>query len=106
MGLGPIPAVHEALSLAGLNISQIDCIESNEAFAAQACAVARELNFDPAITNQWRGNSSWTSCWSIWRHNSHQANLRIKTARWSIWFGNNVYWRRPRDCVIIENVKT
>ena len=51
MGLGPIPAVHEALSLAGLNISQIDCIESNEAFAAQACAVARELNFDPAITN-------------------------------------------------------
>jgi len=51
MGLGPIPAVKEALLIAGLNISQIDCIESNEAFAAQACAVAAELNFDPAKTN-------------------------------------------------------
>ena len=51
MGLGPIPAVKEALLIAGLNISQIDCIESNEAFAAQACAVAVELNFDLAKTN-------------------------------------------------------
>ncbi len=51
MGLGPVPAVTEALSRAGLTIADIACIESNEAFAAQACAVARELNFPPEITN-------------------------------------------------------
>jgi acetyl-CoA C-acetyltransferase len=51
MGLGPIPATQRALQKAGLAIGQIDTIESNEAFAAQACAVARELDFDPAKTN-------------------------------------------------------
>jgi acetyl-CoA C-acetyltransferase len=51
MGLGPVPAVAQALSQAGLTIADMDCIESNEAFAAQACAVARELNFPPDITN-------------------------------------------------------
>jgi acetyl-CoA C-acetyltransferase len=51
MGLGPIKAVPIALQRAGLALDQIDVIESNEAFAAQACAVARELGFDPAKTN-------------------------------------------------------
>jgi acetyl-CoA C-acetyltransferase len=51
MGLGPVPAVTEALSQAGLTISDMACIESNEAFAAQACAVANELKFPPEITN-------------------------------------------------------
>jgi acetyl-CoA C-acetyltransferase len=51
MGLGPIKAVPIALERAGLTIDQIDVIESNEAFAAQACAVAKELGFDPAKTN-------------------------------------------------------
>jgi acetyl-CoA C-acetyltransferase len=51
MGLGPIDAVPIALRRAGLDLAQIDIIESNEAFAAQACAVARELGFDPARTN-------------------------------------------------------
>ena len=45
MGLGPIPAVRRCLAEAGLAISDIDVIESNEAFAAQAMAVARELDF-------------------------------------------------------------
>jgi len=45
MGLGPIPASQKALKKAGLNIQDIDVIESNEAFAAQACAVARDLGF-------------------------------------------------------------
>ncbi|MCL7928391.1 beta-ketothiolase BktB [Halomonas llamarensis] len=45
MGLGPIPAVTRCLSQAGLSIDDIDVIESNEAFAAQAIAVADELNF-------------------------------------------------------------
>lgn len=51
MGLGPIGAVPMALERAGVALDQIDRIESNEAFAAQACAVARTLKFDPATTN-------------------------------------------------------
>jgi acetyl-CoA C-acetyltransferase len=51
MGMGPVPATQMALKRAGLKIGDIDVIESNEAFAAQACAVARELAFDPAKVN-------------------------------------------------------
>lgn len=51
MGVGPISAVPVALKRAGLSLDEIDVIESNEAFAAQACAVAKTLGFDPAKTN-------------------------------------------------------
>ena len=51
MGTGPIPAVRRLLERTGLRIEDFDVIESNEAFAAQACAVARELRFDPARVN-------------------------------------------------------
>jgi acetyl-CoA C-acetyltransferase len=51
MGLGPIPASRIALKKAGLTIDDIDVIESNEAFAAQACAVARDLGFPPEKVN-------------------------------------------------------
>ena len=51
MGIGPVPAVKIALERAGLKVSDIDLIESNEAFAAQACAVTKELGFDPAKVN-------------------------------------------------------
>ncbi len=51
MGIGPIKAVPIALKRAGLTIDDIDVIESNEAFAVQACAVAQELGFDPAKVN-------------------------------------------------------
>ena len=51
MGLGPIPATRKVLEKAGLNINDLDVIESNEAFAAQACAVARALDFDPEKVN-------------------------------------------------------
>jgi acetyl-CoA C-acetyltransferase len=51
MGLGPIPAVKNAMTKAGLKVSDMDVIESNEAFAAQACAVAKDLDFDPEKTN-------------------------------------------------------
>ena len=51
MGIGPVPAVNKALQRAGLKVSDIDIIESNEAFAAQACAVAKDLEFDPAKVN-------------------------------------------------------
>src|SRR5204862_6278027 len=51
MGEGPIPATKLALKKAGLRLDQIDVIESNEAFAAQAIAVARGLELDMAKTN-------------------------------------------------------
>ncbi|MEW5515335.1 acetyl-CoA C-acyltransferase family protein [Pseudomonas asiatica] len=51
MGLGPIPATRKVLEKTGLSVQDLDVIESNEAFAAQACAVARELGFDPEKVN-------------------------------------------------------
>jgi acetyl-CoA C-acetyltransferase len=51
MGEGPIPASKLALKKAGLTLDQIDVIESNEAFAAQACAVSKGLGLDPARVN-------------------------------------------------------
>jgi len=55
MGLGPIPATKKALKRAGLTIDQIDLVELNEAFAAQAIACIRELKLDPAKVNIYGG---------------------------------------------------
>ena len=51
MGIGPVPATQMALKKAGLTVKDLDVIEANEAFAAQACAVSRDLGFDPAKVN-------------------------------------------------------
>ncbi len=51
MGIGPVPASQIALKRAGLTVNDLDVIEANEAFAAQACAVSRDLGFDPAKVN-------------------------------------------------------
>jgi acetyl-CoA C-acetyltransferase len=51
MGIGPVPAVRKVLERAALKLEQIDVIESNEAFAAQACAVAKDLGFDMKKVN-------------------------------------------------------
>ncbi len=51
MGLGPVPATRLVLKRAGLSVKDLDVIESNEAFAAQACAVTRALELDPAKVN-------------------------------------------------------
>ncbi len=51
MGIGPVPAVKKLLERTGLSVEDFDVIESNEAFAAQAVAVARELGFDSAKVN-------------------------------------------------------
>ena len=51
MGMGPVPAMQRALDRAGITIADLDIIESNEAFAAQACAVAGQLGLDPARVN-------------------------------------------------------
>jgi len=55
MGLGPIPATKKALKRAGLTIDQIDLVELNEAFAAQAIACIRELTLDPEKVNIYGG---------------------------------------------------
>lgn len=51
MGIGPVPATRKALEKAGLTVKDLDVIEANEAFAAQACAVTRDLGLDPAKVN-------------------------------------------------------
>ena len=51
MGMGPVPATKMALNKAGLEVSDLDLVESNEAFAAQACAVNKQLGLDPEKVN-------------------------------------------------------
>ena len=51
MGIGPVPATQRALKKAGLTVQDLDVIEANEAFAAQACAVTKDLGLDPAKVN-------------------------------------------------------
>lgn len=51
MGLGPVPATRKALSRAGWRVDELDCVELNEAFAAQSLAVIRRLNLDEEVVN-------------------------------------------------------
>ncbi|MER8887657.1 acetyl-CoA C-acetyltransferase [Mesorhizobium sp. M0816] len=51
MGTGPIPASRKALAKAGWTVGDVELVEANEAFAAQACAVNKELGWDPEIVN-------------------------------------------------------
>ena len=51
MGIGPVPSTKKALERAGLKVSDLDVIEANEAFAAQACAVAKDLGFSAQKLN-------------------------------------------------------
>jgi acetyl-CoA C-acetyltransferase len=51
MGMGPVPASRKALQRAGWNVQDVNLFELNEAFAAQACAVNKELGIDPAKVN-------------------------------------------------------
>jgi 3-oxoadipyl-CoA thiolase len=55
MGLGPVPATRKALARAGLQVGDLDLIELNEAFAAQAIACMRDLDLDPAKVNIYGG---------------------------------------------------
>jgi acetyl-CoA C-acetyltransferase len=51
MGTGPIPSSRRALEKAGWKVGDLDLVEANEAFAAQACAVNKDMGWDPSIVN-------------------------------------------------------
>lgn len=55
MGMGPVPATRKVLERAGWDVSQLDAVELNEAFATQSLACLRELNLDQAKVNTWGG---------------------------------------------------
>jgi acetyl-CoA acetyltransferase family protein len=55
MGLGPVPAARKVMQRAGLSVGDMDLVELNEAFAAQALACIRELDLDPARVNVYGG---------------------------------------------------
>ena len=62
------------LEKTGLKVQDLDVIESNEAFAAQACAVARELGFDPEKVNPNGSGISWATRWCHRRDHRHQGH--------------------------------
>jgi acetyl-CoA C-acetyltransferase len=64
MGLGPVEAVPIALARAGLTLADMDVIEANEAFAAQACAVSKLLGFDPEKVNPNGSGSALAIRWA------------------------------------------
>ena len=99
MGIGPVPAIRKVLERAGLTLDDIDVIELNEAFAAQALAVVRELGLPPERTNP---NGSGISL----GHpiGATGAILVVKTlyelrrTGGPLRPGHHVHWRRPGHC--------
>ena len=76
MGAGPIPASKKALKKAAWTSDELDLIEANEAFAAQACAVTKEMGWDPEIVNvNGGGNCTWSPNWCVWRTHSRDPSL-------------------------------
>lgn len=59
MGSGPIPAPRTALENAGWKVKDLDLVEANEAFAAQAIAVNKDMSWDPSIVNVAAAPSPW-----------------------------------------------
>ena len=66
MGIGPLPATRKVLEIAGLSLAQMDVIELNEAFAAQALAVMRQLGLpdDAPQVNPTAARSPWGIRWA------------------------------------------
>ena len=65
MGTGPIPSSKKALNIAGWGVSDLDLVESNEAFAAQSLAVIKDLKLPFEKVNVNGGAIAWTSNWRI-----------------------------------------
>ena len=96
MGMGPVPAVRHLLDRTGLKIDEIDVFEVNEAFAAQALAVVRELGLPPERTNP---NGSGISLGHPdRRHRGHpdrQVPVRAQAHRRPVRARHDVHRRRP-----------
>ena len=98
MGLGPIPATRKALERAGLRIDQIDLVELNEAFAAQALACMQELQLDPATVNVYGGaialghalGSSGSRMLTTLVHSMHRRQARYGLATMCIGVGQGI----------------
>ena len=82
MGTGPIPASRAALKKAGWSVDDLDLVEANEAFAAQACAVNQELGWDPRQgQRQWRRHRDRSPGRRLRRPHPHDAPLRDAEAQ-------------------------
>jgi acetyl-CoA acetyltransferase family protein len=98
MGLGPVPATRKALERAGLRIGDIDLVELNEAFAAQAIACMRDLDLDPAKVNVYGGaialghalGSSGSRILTTLVHALHRRNARYGLATMCIGVGQGI----------------
>ena len=97
MGIGPVPATAAALAKTGLRLKDIDLIELNEAFAAQALAVMREWGFT-AADRDCRNVQGRDFAGTRRRHrraDARDAGARAELARGALRAGNHVYRRRP-----------
>ncbi len=96
MGLGPVGAVKRALGKAGLKLDQIDVIESNEAFAAQALGVSKELGMNAARVNpERRRDRARASDRRDRMHPHHQGDVRIAANRRALRPDHDVHRWRP-----------
>ena len=94
-GIGPVPAIRKALKMAGLTLDQIDLVELNEAFAAQAIACLRELPIDPSTAErQRRGHCARTPARLHGCEADGHAAARDAAARLALWASQHVRWRR------------
>ncbi len=96
MGIGPVPATPKVLDRAGLKLDDIDVFEVNEAFAAQALAVSRELGLPPEQTNpNGSGVSLGHPIGATGTDPHRQGALRTAPHRWPVRPGDHVHRRRP-----------
>lgn len=100
MGLGPVPAVRKVLERAGLNINDMDVIELNEAFAAQALGVMRQLGLaddaehvNPNGGYRFRSPAGDERC-AV----SAGRNAGAGTTQWTLCAVYDVYWRGSGHC--------
>jgi acetyl-CoA C-acetyltransferase len=99
MGIGPVPASQAALKKAGLTVQDLDVIEANEAFAAQACAVSRDLGLDPAKVNpNGSGISLGHPIGATGALDHRQGTVRAGAYWRALRAGHHVHWWRSGYC--------
>ena len=95
MGTGPIPASRKALEKAGWKVSDLDLVEANEAFAAQACAVNKDMGWDPVDRErQRRRHRHRPPDRRVGRAGPQHAALRVEAPGWQEGTRHALHWRR------------